>query len=298
MASNRLEFLGPTPRWCLGCGYFGCFKALTSVIANSGVPREKFVVVSGIGCSARLPYYTKMFGFHTLHGRAAPVAQGIKQVRPDLCVWMVTGDGDCLSIGTNHIVHLLRRNPEIKVMLLNNQVYGLTKGQASPTSPKGQVAKMSPRGTVDSPINPVRLALASGATFVARAHDNDGPYLEEILTAAQNHKGTAFVEVLTNCVSFNDGAINSLTERALQAETNLKLRRGQKMLFGAEGKRGMALVNGALVEVDGADPAVAAHDPSHPAMGQLLAAVEFSQRPYPFGIFADYTPTTNSGEIL
>lgn len=254
------------------------------MFARSGLPREKFVVVSGIGCSSRLPYYCKTYGIHTLHGRAAPVAQGIKKVRPDLCVWMVTGDGDGFSIGTNHMIHLLRRNMDIKILLLNNQVYGLTKGQASPTSPVGTTSAMTPSGTLDAPVDVARLALAAGASFVARAHDRDGAFLEDVLMAAQNHRGTALVEVLTNCVSFNDGAFDDLTAINVQAEVNVKLRAGRPAIFGANEDKALAWNEGHLTVVSAGSPKILTHDPSNPFLAEKLVGIPFGTKPYPFGV--------------
>ena len=193
-------------RWCPGCGDYAILASMQKTLPELDIPKEKHVFVSGIGCASRFPYYMNTYGFHTIHGRAPTVAMGAKLANPELSVWVVSGDGDALAIGGNHTMHLLRRNSDVKMMLLNNQIYGLTKGQASPTSPRGLVTKSSPYGAVDNPIKPITMALAAGATFVARVHDKDNKLMESVMLAAQKHKGAAFIEILMNCVTFHDGA--------------------------------------------------------------------------------------------
>ena len=225
-------------RWCPGCGDYAILSAVQQVFPELGIPREKFVVVSGIGCSSRFPYYMNTFGFHTIHGRAPAVATGIKIARPDLEVWIATGDGDALSIGGNHTIHMLRRNVGIKVLLFNNKIYGLTKGQYSPTSEIGKKAKSTPYGSLDRPFNPLSLALGAEATFVARSVDVFLPHQKAVLRKAAAHKGTAFVEILQNCNIFNDGAWENLTEKELRDDHTIAVEHGQPLVFGkAKDKR-------------------------------------------------------------
>ena len=235
-------------RWCPGCGDYAILSAVQSVFPELGVPKEKFVVVSGIGCSSRFPYYMNTFGFHSIHGRAPAVATGIKIAQPELEVWMVTGDGDALSIGGNHTIHMLRRNVGIKVLLFNNRIYGLTKGQYSPTSELGKKAKSTPYGSLDRPFRPLSLALGAEATFVARSVDIFQPHLKTVLKKAAAHSGTAFVEVLQNCNIFNDGVWESLTEKGLRDDHTIALETGQPLVFGKERDKGIRL-NGLELEV-------------------------------------------------
>jgi len=228
-------------RWCPGCGDYAILAAVQSVFPELGIPREKFVVVSGIGCSSRFPYYVDTYGFHSIHGRAPAIATGIKVARPDLEVWLATGDGDGLSIGGNHTIHMLRRNVGIKVLLFNNRIYGLTKGQYSPTSEMGKKAKSTPYGSVDRPFLPLSLALGAEATFVARSVDIFQPHLKGVLRKAAAHKGSAFVEILQNCNIFNDGAWESLTEKAVRDEATLTLEHGQPLVFGKDKDKGIRL---------------------------------------------------------
>jgi 2-oxoglutarate ferredoxin oxidoreductase subunit beta len=226
-------------RWCPGCGDYAILSAVQSVFPDLGVPKEKFVVVSGIGCSSRFPYYMNTYGFHGIHGRAPAVATGIKIARPELEVWVVTGDGDSLSIGGNHTIHMLRRNVGIKVLLFNNRIYGLTKGQYSPTSEMGKRSKSTPFGSLDRPFNPLSLALGAEATFVARSVDIFQPHLKGVLKKAAAHTGSAFVEVLQNCNIFNDGAWESLTDKGLRDDNTISLEHGQPMVFGKDRDKGI-----------------------------------------------------------
>jgi 2-oxoglutarate ferredoxin oxidoreductase subunit beta len=228
-------------RWCPGCGDYAILNAVQQVFPELGIPREKFVVVSGIGCSSRFPYYMNTYGFHTIHGRAPAVATGIKVARPDLEVWVATGDGDGLSIGGNHMIHMLRRNVGLKVLLFNNRIYGLTKGQYSPTSELGKKAKSTPYGSVDRPFNPLSLALGAEATFVARSVDVFQPHLKGVLREAAAHRGSAFVEILQNCNIFNDRAWESLTEKEVRDDHTLSLEDGQPLVFGKDRDRGIRL---------------------------------------------------------
>jgi 2-oxoglutarate ferredoxin oxidoreductase subunit beta len=228
-------------RWCPGCGDYAILSAVQQVFPTLGVPREKFVVVSGIGCSSRFPYYMNTFGFHTIHGRAPTIATGIKIANPELEVWIATGDGDSLSIGGNHIMHLMRRNVDVKVMLFDNRIYGLTKGQYSPTSEVGKRTKSTPYGSIDRPFNPVALALGANATFIARSVDVYTPHLKQTLQAAAEHKGTAFVQIFQNCNIFNDHAFDEFREKAVREDNLLQLEQGQPLTFGKNRDRGIRL---------------------------------------------------------
>jgi 2-oxoglutarate ferredoxin oxidoreductase subunit beta len=226
-------------RWCPGCGDYAILSAVQSVFPELGIPKEKFVVVSGIGCSSRFPYYMNTYGFHSIHGRAPAIATGIKIARPDLDVWVATGDGDSLSIGGNHTIHMLRRNVGIKVLLFNNRIYGLTKGQYSPTSEMGKRSKSTPYGSLDRPFNPLSLALGAEATFVARSVDIFQPHLKGVLKKVAAHTGSAFVEVLQNCNIFNDGAWESLTDKGLRDDNTISLEHGQPLVFGKDRNKGI-----------------------------------------------------------
>jgi len=226
-------------RWCPGCGDYAILSAVQSVFAELGLPREKFAIISGIGCSSRFPYYMNTFGFHTIHGRAPAVATGLKLTRPDLDVWVVTGDGDSLSIGGNHTIHMLRRNVGLKVLMFNNRIYGLTKGQYSPTSEVGKKAKSTPFGSVDRPFNPLSLAIGAEATFVARSVDVFQAHLKETLKRAAAHQGSAYVEILQNCNIFNDGAWTNLTERDARSEHVIQLEHGKPLVFGKNRDKGI-----------------------------------------------------------
>jgi 2-oxoglutarate/2-oxoacid ferredoxin oxidoreductase subunit beta len=228
-------------RWCPGCGDYAILNSLQAVMADIGVKRENTVVLSGIGCSSRLPYYMSTYGFHGIHGRALALATGVKTANRDLDVWVITGDGDSLSIGGNHLIHALRRNVDLKIIVFNNQIYGLTKGQYSPTSPLGLKTKTSPYGAVDAPFNPMQLALGAGATFVARTVDTQPKHLKQILAAAAAHKGSAFVEIWQNCVIFNDGAFKDMTAKDQRDEKLLYLENGQPMVFGKEQEKGLKM---------------------------------------------------------
>jgi len=228
-------------KWCPGCGNYGILAQVQKVLPRLGVPRERIVFVSGIGCSSRFPYYLKTYGMHGIHGRAPAIATGLKCARPELSVWIVTGDGDGFSIGTNHLIHCMRRNVDVNILLFNNQIYGLTKGQYSPTSEFGKKTKSSPLGTIEQPVRPVELALAADATFVARTVVFDQAHLRETLEAAARHRGTSFVEILQNCVVFNDRALGDLGDRGRRDENWVRLEQGQPVRFGAEGRKGIVL---------------------------------------------------------
>ena len=229
-------------RWCPGCGDYAILAATQAVFAELGVPREKFVFISGIGCSSRFPYYMNTFGFHTIHGRAPAIATGVKLIRPDLDVWVATGDGDSLSIGGNHTIHMLRRNVGLKVLMFNNKIYGLTKGQYSPTSEVGKKAKSTPFGSVDRPFSPLSLALGSEATFIARSVDVFQLHLKETLRKAAAHQGSAYIEILQNCNIFNDGAWETITEKEARSEQVVQLEHGKPLIFGKNRDKGIRLV--------------------------------------------------------
>ena len=229
-------------RWCPGCGDYAILAAVQAVFAELGVPREKFVFISGIGCSSRFPYYMNTFGFHTIHGRAPAIATGVKLIRPDLDVWVATGDGDSLSIGGNHTIHMLRRNVGLKVLMFNNKIYGLTKGQYSPTSEVGKKAKSTPFGSVDRPFSPLSLALGSEATFIARSVDVFQQHLKETLRKAAAHQGSAYIEILQNCNIFNDGAWETITEKEARSEQVVQLDHGKPLIFGKNRDKGIRLV--------------------------------------------------------
>lgn len=228
-------------RWCPGCGDYSILKQVQTVLADMGIKREETVFVSGIGCSSRFPYYMNTYGMHSIHGRATAVASGLKAARPDLSVWIITGDGDALSIGGNHLIHLLRRNFDVNILLFNNEIYGLTKGQYSPTSPEGKVTKSTPMGSIDHPFNPVSLCMGADATFVARAMDRDPIHLRTVLNRANEHKGTSMVEIYQNCNVFNDGAFFPFTEKSSKAGNTLFLEHGQPLLFGENKSMGIRL---------------------------------------------------------
>ncbi|MFD8043096.1 2-oxoacid:ferredoxin oxidoreductase subunit beta [Streptomyces chartreusis] len=251
-------------RWCPGCGDYAILAAVQGFLPELGVPRENIVFISGIGCSSRFPYYMNTYGMHSIHGRAPAIATGLSALRPDLSVWVVTGDGDALSIGGNHLIHALRRNANLKILLFNNRIYGLTKGQYSPTSELGKVTKSTPFGSVDHPFNPVSLALGAEATFVARTLDSDRGHLVSVLRAAAAHQGTALVEIYQNCNIFNDGAFEILKAPSTRDEWTIRMQHGQPLRFGADGSKAVVRsASGALSiedQVAHDDPRVVVHD--------------------------------------
>jgi len=257
-------------RWCPGCADFAILAGVQKLMPELGIAREKTVFVSGIGCSSRFPYYMNTYGFHGIHGRAPAIATGLKMANPDLSVWMVTGDGDGLSIGGNHLIHALRRNIDLKILLFDNRIYGLTKGQASPTSELGKKTKSSPFGTVDRPFNPLTLALGAGATFVARTTANDMPHMMSVLKRAAAHKGAAFVEIWQNCVVFNDGAFDEWSEKDVRDERLLKLEHGKPLIFGRGKEKGLRIGGGFTLEMGTTEGAVV-HDESRDNLSLALA---------------------------
>jgi 2-oxoglutarate ferredoxin oxidoreductase subunit beta len=235
-------------RWCPGCGDYSILAQVQKVFPTLGIPRENFVIISGIGCSSRFPYYMNTYGMHSIHGRATAIASGLKASRPELSIWIVTGDGDCLSIGGNHTIHLLRRNFDVNLLLFNNEIYGLTKGQYSPTSEQRKITKSSPMGSIDHPFNPSALALGADATFVARTMDRDPKHLQEMLLRSAHHKGSSFLEIYQNCNIFNDGAFEIFTDKKSKTEETLFLTQGQPLVFGNAKNKGIKL-NGLHPEV-------------------------------------------------
>jgi 2-oxoglutarate ferredoxin oxidoreductase subunit beta len=230
---------GVDPRWCPGCGDFSIINQVQKLLPSVGVARENIVFISGIGCSSRFPYYMNNYGMHTLHGRAPSYASGLKLSRPELQVWVVTGDGDALAIGGNHFIHTMRRNMDLKILMFNNRIYGLTKGQVSPTSELGKKTKTTPFGSADYPFNPPALALGAGATFVARTIDIEAAHMGAVLKTASEHKGSTYVEIYQNCPVFNDGAYTTLTEKTVKADAQLRMEDGKPLLFGKDNKKGI-----------------------------------------------------------
>jgi len=277
-------------RWCPGCGDYAILAQTQKVFPDLGRKKEDFVFISGIGCSSRFPYYMDTYGFHTIHGRAPAIASGVKISRPDLSVWVVTGDGDGLSIGGNHTIHMLRRNLDMNVMLFNNRIYGLTKGQYSPTSEVGKVTKSTPMGSLDIPFNPLSLALGAASTFIARTIDKETKHLQEMITESYKHKGTSFMEIYQNCNIFNDGAFSSLTDRDTKADTVLWLEDGQPLVFGSEKSKGIRLDGNKPVVVEIGDKwsteDLLVHDKSDYVIASLLANMTYlPDFPDPVGIF-------------
>jgi 2-oxoglutarate ferredoxin oxidoreductase subunit beta len=287
-------------RWCPGCGDYSILATMQRFLPSLNLPMENYVFVSGIGCSSRFPYYMNTYGFHTIHGRAPAIATGLKLANPQLSVWLVTGDGDALSIGGNHLIHILRRNPNIKILLFNNRIYGLTKGQYSPTSEQGKVTGSTPYGSVDHPLNPLLVALGANATFVARSVDVEAKHLTEVFRQANEHQGTAFIEIYQNCNIFNDGAFDHLSDRAKKDDTQLQVCNGELLVFGKEKNKGIKL-NGLKPEVVEFTPGdlqaaqnagVARYDATDPNFATLLARLSYPDFPVPFGVlFRQEKPT-------
>lgn len=278
-------------RWCPGCGDYAILNAFQTVLPELGIPREKFVVVSGIGCASRFPYYMSTYGFHTIHGRAPAIATGVKLANPELSVWVVSGDGDALSIGASHLLHAMRRNIDLKVLMFNNRIYGLTKGQVSPTSELAKRTKSTPMGSTDAPFNPLALALGANATFVARSVDIFAEHLRGVLRLAAAHRGSSFIEIFQNCNIFNDKAWVSWTDREVRADRTVDLVPGEPVVFGQERNRGIRM-NGfdpEIIEFEGEPPAgLLRWDPARPdpALSFLFAHLDDRQDfPLPIGVF-------------
>lgn len=283
-------------RWCPGCGDYSILKQVQTVMPTLGIARENFVLISGIGCSSRFPYYMNIYGMHSIHGRATAIASGLKASRPELSVWVVTGDGDSLSIGGNHLIHILRRNFDVNILLFNNQIYGLTKGQYSPTSEENKVTKSTPFGSIDHPFNPSALAMGADSSFVARSMDRDPKHLQEMIKRSHAHKGTSLLEIYQNCNIFNDGAFEIFTDKGTKAEEALFMEQGKPLIFGAQKNKG--------IKIDGLKPRVVSlengfsaddlwiHDEQDFFKAQMLTRffdnpqVE-NHLPRPFGVFYD-----------
>ncbi|MBF0363497.1 MAG: 2-oxoacid:ferredoxin oxidoreductase subunit beta [Oligoflexia bacterium] len=284
-------------RWCPGCGNYSILNAIQTTVAKIGKRREDVCFVSGIGCSSRLPYYMNTYGMHTIHGRALGFASGVKIQNPNLSVWVATGDGDALSIGGNHFIHAIRRNLDLNIVIFNNEIYGLTKGQYSPTSKYGLVTKSSPYGTAEEPFSPASLAIGSGATFFARTIDNDIKHIQDILMRAYEHKGISIVEVLQNCVIFNDGAHDTYADRTIKEENTVRIEHGKPMIFGANKDKGIVLTGGAtpvakvvkIGENGITEKDLLVHDEKQesPLLANLLTTFKHPTHPLPLGIFRD-----------
>jgi 2-oxoglutarate ferredoxin oxidoreductase subunit beta len=276
-------------RWCPGCGDYAILSQVQSVFAELGIARHDFAVIAGIGCSSRFPYYMETYGFHTIHGRAPAFATGLKATRPELSVWLVTGDGDGLSIGGNHLIHLFRRNVDLNVMMFNNRIYGLTKGQYSPTSEVGKKTKSTPMGSLDAPFNPLLLALGAGCTFVSRSVDIFAKHLQATLVAMPEHQGTSFVEIYQNCLIFNDDAFSHVTDKDARKENVLYLEAGEPLIWGEATRYGYVLDGLALKRVEVTDEnegAILRHDPSSKLLATMLASLDATKGdPVPIGVF-------------
>ena len=288
-------------RWCPGCGDYSILKQVQSVMPLIGVPKENIVFVSGIGCSSRFPYYMETFGMHSIHGRATAIASGLKAARPDLSVWIITGDGDSLSIGGNHLIHLLRRNFDTNILLFNNQIYGLTKGQYSPTSEKGKKTKSTPMGSIDHPFNPLALCIGADATFVARSMDREPKHMREMLIRSNDHKGTSLLEIYQNCNVFNDGAFFGMTDKATKLNQTLFLENKRPLVFGENEHKGIRL--------DGFKPEIVSlndfslddlwvHDESDRVKAGLLTRFFDIDFPRPFGVFYSKNKPTYEDALI
>jgi 2-oxoglutarate/2-oxoacid ferredoxin oxidoreductase subunit beta len=281
-------------RWCPGCGDYAVLSAVQQFMPELGIPPERVVFITGIGCAGRFAYYMDTYGMHGIHGRAPALATGLATSRDDLSIWVISGDGDSLSIGGNHLIHALRRNVPVKILLFNNQIYGLTKGQASPTSELGKITKSTPFGVADHPFNPVAIALGAEATFVARTIDRDRHHLTDVLRAAATHEGAALVEIYQNCPVFNDGAFGALTDKETKDANQIRLTAGQPIRFGVEDERGVIRgPDGCLTVVDVADvdeSELLIHDPARADPGQAFSLAKLAEMPTgptPIGIFRD-----------
>jgi 2-oxoglutarate ferredoxin oxidoreductase subunit beta len=279
-------------RWCPGCGDYAILAAVQGFMPELGIARENIVFISGIGCSSRFPYYMNTFGMHSIHGRAPAIATGLSTSRPDLSVWVVTGDGDALSIGGNHLIHALRRNVNLKILLFNNRIYGLTKGQYSPTSEIGKITKSTPMGSLDNPFNPVSVALGAEATFVGRTLDSDRKHLQSVLRAAADHQGTALVEIYQNCNIFNDGAFDVLKDSETRDDWTIRMEHGQPLRFGNDGSKAVVRDGAGTLSIEENvgpdDPRVVVHDAhnENPAYAFALSRLQSLDTRYaPMGVF-------------
>lgn len=291
-------------RWCPGCGDYGIFNALVQAFAKLNIPKENFVVISGIGCSSRLPYYCDTYGFHSLHGRALTIAMGVRLSNPKLSIWVATGDGDALSIGGNHFIHTIRKNPNIKILLFNNEIYGLTKGQLSPTSPLGVKTKTSLMGSIDNPINAIKLALVSGATFAARVLATNISMMREIFISAGNHKGISIIEILTNCIIFNDGIFTPFEQKDKKADTTLVLSNDQPLVFGSKSDKGIIFENWTpkiinfINDTDKEKLIIHNSKSNSNIYFELLASLKYPEFPLILGIFKNISNKTYEKILL
>jgi 2-oxoglutarate ferredoxin oxidoreductase subunit beta len=302
-ALTRKDFVSNQDvRWCPGCGDYAILAAVQKLMPELGIPKERIVWVSGIGCSSRFPYYMNTYGFHTIHGRAPAVAMGIRVANPDLSVWIATGDGDSLSIGGNHLLHCLRRNLDVNILLFNNRIYGLTKGQYSPTSDLGSVTKSTPHGSVDDPLDPSTFALGCGGTFIARAIDTDARLLHDVLKRGASHRGTSLIEIYQNCVVFNDGVFDGFSAPAQRKAMTVVCEHGKPLLFGEAGEFGLHLDPSTLtlqrleLGKDGHTlHDVLIHDETNPILGTLLSRMRHPGMPVALGVIhASSRPTYES----
>jgi 2-oxoglutarate ferredoxin oxidoreductase subunit beta len=291
-------------RWCPGCGDYSVLTAVQLLMPELGVPPEQFVFVSGIGCSSRFPYYMNTYGIHSIHGRAPAVATGVAIARPDLHVWVITGDGDALSIGGNHLIHALRRNVDMTILLFNNQIYGLTKGQYSPTSELGKVTKSSPFGSLDYPFNPVSLAIGAEASFVARTHDMDRKHMQQVFRRAHEHRGSAFIEIYQNCNVFNDGAFEQILTKDARPRMLIDLHHGEPIRFGPDNELGVVLNGHGEAEVvtvaDVGEDRILVHDENRPDPTVAFALSRLADQPTvptPVGVFRAVQRPTYEGEL-
>lgn len=299
-ALTRQDFVSDMEvRWCPGCGDYAILAQMQRILPELGLPREKIVFISGIGCSSRFPYYMNTYGIHSIHGRAPTLATGLKLVRPDLNVWVITGDGDGLSIGGNHLLHAMRRNVDIKILLFNNRIYGLTKGQYSPTSLRGTITKSSPMGSIERAFNPLRVAIAAEATFVARSVDVHTKHLADILLRAAQHRGTAFVEIYQNCRIFNPDAWTHVTDARVKDDNILMLEHGKPLIFGKNQDKGIRLrgLNPEVVTLGNGvtkdDLLVHDEHASDPTLAYLLTSMDYPCFPVPLGVFRDIDEPTH-----
>jgi 2-oxoglutarate/2-oxoacid ferredoxin oxidoreductase subunit beta len=291
-------------RWCPGCGDYGILTAVQMLMPELGIPPENVVFVSGIGCSSRFPYYMNTYGIHSIHGRAPAVATGIAVARPDLDVWVITGDGDGLSIGGNHLIHALRRNVNLTILMFNNQIYGLTKGQYSPTSEQGKVTKSTPYGSLDQPFNPLSVALGAEATFVARTHDLDRKHMMQVFREAHAHRGAAFVEILQNCNVFNDGAFDDITGREHRSAMIIDLKHGEPIRFGVDNERGVVMGSDGQLRIVAVDEvgesALLIHDTQRPDPSLAFALARLSSdvhSPTAMGVFRSVQRSDYGGDV-
>ncbi len=305
MQSKKLtprDFASPqSVKWCPGCGDFAVLAQIQKTFASLGLEHEKFVIVSGIGCSSRFPYYINTYGFHSIHGRAPAVATGIKMANPELSVWVMTGDGDALSIGGNHILHAIRRNMDLKIVLFNNRIYALTKGQASPTTRLGVVTKSSPLGTVDYPVNPVHMAAGLDCGFVARVLDTDARTLNAVFSKAATYRGTVFIEVLQKCLAFTESEFNDFKDKEKKEDISLYLEHGKPLVFGKNKNKGIILkdLRPEVIEFEPGKvpPEVVIYDETNPALAYAVSGLNLPSFPVPFGIIKN-VPKPSLIEIL